>query len=111
MASKRTGKETGSSSGGPPSKRQAAPRNHDIEFNTPEQRSRYKSLLSKPLHPCRYSDSHSMEQSKLQLEKFIFFLLTTLDKIKLRRNFANKSTLLIFTKEYLNKLPQRLIHS
>ena len=52
-----------------------------------------------------------MEQSKLQLEKFIFFLLTTLDKIKLRRNFANKSTLLIFTKEYLNKLPQRLIHS
>jgi len=62
MASRRMGKEPVSPSGGPPSKRQATPRNHGIEFNTPEQWSRYKSLLSKPLHPSRYPDSYSMNK-------------------------------------------------
>jgi len=59
MASKRKGKEVASSNDGA-SRKQAAPRNHDILFNTLEQRSRYKSLLSKPLHPCSYPDSHTM---------------------------------------------------
>jgi len=45
MAPKRPGKEIASSSAGG-NKKQTAPKNHDITFRTPEQRSRYKSLLS-----------------------------------------------------------------
>jgi len=61
MAPKRQGKEIASSSDGE-SRKQAAPRNHDITFSTPEQRSRYKSLPSKPLHPCRYPDNYDMDK-------------------------------------------------
>jgi len=84
MASRRMGKETASSSGGPPSKRQTIPRNHEIEFNTPEQRSRYKSLLSKPLHPCRYPDSYSM--NKLGIRDNAYRLLSNLGWVEMLRS-------------------------
>jgi len=59
MTPKRQGKEIASSSDGG-SRKQAAPKNHGITFSTLEQRSRYKSLLFKPLHPCRYPDNYDM---------------------------------------------------
>jgi len=83
MASRKMGKETKSSPGGPPSKGQATPRNHDIEFNTLEQRSRYKSLLSKPLHPCRYPDSYSM--NKLGIRDNAYRLLSNLGWVEMLR--------------------------
>jgi len=66
MAPKRLGKEVASSSDGG-DKRQATPKNHGITFSTPEQRSRYKSLLSKPLHPCRYPDDYDMNRLGLEI--------------------------------------------
>jgi len=59
MAPKSQGKEIESSSDGG-SRKQAAPKNHDITFSTPKQRNRHKSLLSKPLHPCRYPNNYDM---------------------------------------------------
>jgi len=99
MASKRTGKETGSSSGGPPSKRQAAPRNHGIEFNTPDQRSRSKYLLSKPLHPCRYPDSHSM--NKQGIRDNVFRLLSNLGWVEMLRPMKGFEN---FTSEFLSSI-------
>jgi len=61
MATKRPGKEVASSSAGG-NKKQATPKNHGIIFITHEQRSRYKSLLSKPLHPFRYPDDYDMHR-------------------------------------------------
>jgi len=60
MAPKRSGKETGSSSGGPSSKRQAPTKNRGIQLKDNKQRDRYKALIYKPLHPCRYPDSYSL---------------------------------------------------
>jgi hypothetical protein len=60
MASRRSGKEPASFSGGPPSKRRAQEKNHGIKFKGNKQRDRYKILISKPLHPSRYPDSHSL---------------------------------------------------
>ena len=99
MASKRTGKETGSSSRGPPSKKQATPTNHGIEFNTSEQRSRYKSLLSKPLHPCRYPDSHSM--NKLGIRDNVFRLLSNLGWVEMLRPMKGFEN---FTYEFLSSI-------
>ena len=99
MASRRTRKETGSSSGGPPSKRQATPRNHDIEFNTPEQRSRYKSLLSKPLHPCRYPDSYSM--NKLGIRDNAYRLLSNLGLVEMLRPMKGFKN---FTYEFVSSI-------
>jgi len=99
MASKRTGKETGSSSGGPPSKKQPTPRNHDIEFNTLEQRSRYKSLLSKRLHPCSYPYSHSM--NKLGIRDNVFKLLNNLGWVEMLRPMKGFEN---FTYEFLSSI-------
>ena len=99
MTSKRIEKETGSSSGGPPSKRQAAPRNHDIEFNTLKQRSRYKSLLSKPLHPCRYPNSHSM--NKPGIRDNAFRLLSNLGWVEMLRPMKGFEN---FTYEFLSSI-------
>jgi len=74
MASRRMGKKTAGSSGGPPSKRQATLRNHGIEFNTPEQWSRYKSILSKPLHPSRYPDYYSMNKLGIRDNAYRLYL-------------------------------------
>jgi len=75
MAQKRQGKEIASSSDGG-SRKQAAPKNHDITFSTPEQRTRYKSLLSKPLHSCRYPDNYDM--IKLGIRDNVYMLLNRL---------------------------------
>jgi len=104
MASRRTRKETGSSSGGPPSKRQANPRNHDIEFNTPKQRSSYKSLLSKPLHPCRYPDSYSM--NKLGISDNAYRLLCNLGWVEMLRPMKGFEN---FTYEFLCSIVSRKI--
>jgi len=60
MTSRRSGKEPASSSGGPPPKRQAPEKNHGIKFKDTKQRDKYKVLVFKPIHPCRYPDSHSL---------------------------------------------------
>jgi len=70
MASKRTGKETGSSSGGPPSKSQAPTKNHGIQFEDNKQMDRYKALISKPLHFCRYPDSHTLNVLGIRVNVF-----------------------------------------
>jgi len=61
MAPKRQGKEIASSSDGG-SRKQAAPKNHDINFKNVEQRNRYKSLISKPLYASRYPDNYDMDK-------------------------------------------------
>jgi len=99
MASKRTGKEEGSSSGGPPTNKQATPRNHGIEFKDAEQRNRYKSLLSKPLHPCRYPDSHSMD--KLGIRDNVFRLLNNLGCVEMLRPMKGFEN---FTYEFLSSI-------
>jgi len=99
MTSKRTGKETESSSGGPPSKKQATPKNYGIEFNTPEQRIRYKSLLSKPLHPCRCPDSHSL--NKLGIRDNVFRLLNNLGWVEMLRPMKGFEN---FTYEFLSSI-------
>jgi hypothetical protein len=60
MASKRSGKEVASSSGGHLPKKQAPTKNHGIKFEDNKQKNMYKVLTSKPLHACRYPDSHSL---------------------------------------------------
>jgi len=82
MAPKRQGKEIASSSEGG-SRKQEAPKNHDITFSTPEQRSRYKSLLYKPLHPCTYPDNYDM--IKLGIRDNVYMLLNRLGWVDLLR--------------------------
>ncbi|XP_039686068.1 uncharacterized protein [Medicago truncatula] len=60
MASKRSGKEVATSSRRPPPKRQVPANNHGIIFKDNKQKDRYKNLISKPLHPCRYPDNYDL---------------------------------------------------
>ena len=83
MASRRMGKEPTSSSGGPPSKRQAPTKNHGIQFRDNKQQDRYKTLISKPLHPCRYPDSYSL--NVLGIRDNVFKLLGNLGWIDMLR--------------------------
>jgi len=60
MASKRKSKEIeGSGSGA--SRKQSTVRNHGIEFKNPEQRNRYKYLISRTISPCRCLDVNAMD--------------------------------------------------
>ena len=79
---KRKGNEVSSSNDGA-SRNQATPRNHEIKINTPEQRCRYKSLLSEPLHPCRYLDSHTM--NLLEIRDNVVRLLNKLGWVEMLR--------------------------
>jgi len=106
MAPKRPGKEIASSSAGG-NKKQAAPKNHNITFSTPEQRSRYKSLLSKPLHPCRYPDNYDM--IRLGIRDNVYMLLNRLGWVDLLRpmkgyeNFTYEFlSSIVFTKDMVN---------
>jgi len=59
----------------------------------------YKSLISKPLHACRYSDNYDME--KLGIRDNMVKLLNTLgwvEMLRLMRGFEN------FTYEFLSSL-------
>jgi len=99
MAPKRSGNETGSSFGGPSSKRQAPAKNHGIHFKDNKQRDRYKTLISKPLHPCRYPDSYSL--NVLGIRDNVFKLLGNLGWIAMlrpMRGFEN------FTYEFLSSI-------
>jgi len=106
MAPKRPGKEVASSSDGG-NKRQATPKNHDITFSTPEQRSRYKSLLSKPLHPCRYPDDYDM--NRLEIRDNVNMMLNRLgwgDMMRPMRGYENFTyeflSTIVFTKDRMN---------
>jgi len=120
MTPKRQGKEIASSSDGG-SRKQAAPKNHDITFSTTEQQSRYKSLLSKHLHPYRYSDNHDM--IKLSIRDNVYMMLNRLGWVELLRpmkgyeNFTYEFlSYIIFTKDRMNfdnpdhRVPFRLMN-
>ncbi len=88
MASKRSGREDGSSSR--PATKKKSIRNHDIEFKDVEQRNRYKVLISKPMTACRYPDNHTME--KLGIRDSVFKLMNKLGWVELlqpMRGFVN----------------------
>jgi len=96
MASKR--KEVSSSSDGA-SRKKAAPKNHDINFKNTEQRNWYKSLISKPLHACRYPGNYDM--GRLGIRDNVIRLLHRLgwvDMMRPMRGFEN------FTYELLSSI-------
>jgi len=72
MASKRKSKEIEGSGSGASSK-QSTVRNHGIEFKDPEQRKRYKSLISRTISPCRYPDVNAMD--RLGIDEHVIRLL------------------------------------
>jgi len=106
MAPKRPRKDIASSSDGG-TRKQAAPKNHGITFSTPKQQSRYKSLLSKPLHPCRYPDNYDM--IRLGIRYNVYMLLNRLGWVELLRpmkgyeNFTYEFlSSIVFTKDRMN---------
>jgi len=92
------GKEIASSSAGE-NKKQAAPKNHGITFSTSEQRSRYISLLSKPLHLCRYPDNYDM--IRLEIRDNVYMLLIRLGWVELLRPMRGYKN---FTYEFLSSI-------
>jgi len=99
MAPKRTRKEIESSSGGPSLKRQAPTKNHGIQFKDNKQRDRYKALISKPLHPCRYPDFHTL--NVLGIRDNVFRLLGNLGWIEMLRPIRGFEN---FTYEFLSSI-------
>jgi hypothetical protein len=99
MASRRSGKEPARSSGGPPPKRQAQEKNHGIKFKDNKQRDRYKILISKPLHPSRYPDSHSLNM--LGIRDNVYRLLGNLGWIEMLRPMRGNEN---FTYEFLSSI-------
>ena len=106
MAPKRPRKDIASSSDGG-TRKQAAPKNHGITFSTPKQQSRYKSLLSKPLHPCRYPDNYDM--IRLGIRYNVYMLLNKLGWVELLRSMKGYENFtyeflssIVFTKDRLN---------
>jgi hypothetical protein len=107
MASRRSGKESASSSGGPPSKKQAQEKNHGIKFKDNKQRDRNKILISKPLHPSRYPDSYGLNM--LGIRDDVYKLLGNLgwiDMLRPMRGYENFTyeflSSIVFTKDRLN---------
>jgi len=82
MVSKRKGKEVESLRSGA-SKKQAAIRNHDIEFKDVEQRNRYKSLIIRPISACRYPDIGAM--NTLGIRDHVVRLLGNLGLVEMLR--------------------------
>jgi len=98
MAFKRKGKEIeGTRSGA--GKKQSTVRNHGINFKDDKQRSRYKSLISKPISACRYPDANFMD--RLGIEEHVIRLLNNLGLVEMLEpmwGFEN------FTYEFLSSL-------
>jgi len=61
MASKRKRKEI-EGSGSCASSKQSTIQNHGVEFKDPEQKNRYKSLISRTISRCRYPDVNAMDR-------------------------------------------------
>ena len=98
MASKRKGKEIEASESGT-SKKQSTARNHGIEFKNPEQRNKYKSIISRTISPCRYPDVNAMD--RLGIKEHMIRLLNNLglvEMLKPMRGFEN------FTYEFLSSI-------
>lgn len=98
MASKQSGKEIVGSSNDAGRKRTSG-QNHDIKFKDAAQRDRYKTLVSKPLHPCRCPDHYSMNW--LGIKDDVVRLLDRLgwtDMMKPTRGYKN------FTYEFLSSI-------
>jgi hypothetical protein len=99
MASRRSGKEPASSSGRPPSKRQAQAKNHGIQFKDKKQRDRYKVLISKPLHPSRYPDSYNLNVLGIRYDVYkLLGNLGWIDMLRPMRGYEN------FTYEFLSSI-------
>jgi len=98
MAPKRKSKEIEASGSGA-SKKQSTVRNHGIKFKDPEQRNRYKSLISRPIYSCRYPDVNAID--RLGIEEHVIRLLNNLGLVKMSkptRGFEN------FTYEFLSSI-------
>jgi len=98
MTSKRKGKEIEGSGSGAGTKREVVG-NHGVEFKNAEQRNRYKALISKLLHACRYPDSHTM--NVLEIRHNVVRLLNKLgwvDMLRPMMGFEN------FTYEFLSSI-------
>jgi hypothetical protein len=86
MESKRKGKEIEASGRGA-SKKQSTTRNHGIQLKDPEQRNRYKSLISRTISPYRYPDINAMDRLKIDehvirpLNKFTTLCLGTFTRL------------------------------
>ena len=72
MTYKRKGKEI-EGSGNSAGKKQSTVRNHGIHFKDDKQRSKYKSLISRTISPCRYPDVNDMD--RLGIEEHVIRLL------------------------------------
>ena len=98
MALKRKSKEIEGSESGT-SKKQSITRNHGIKFKDPEQRNKYKSLISRTISPCRYPDVNAM--NRLRIEENVIRLLNRLglvEMLKPMRGFEK------FTYEFLSSI-------
>ncbi|RHN74170.1 hypothetical protein MtrunA17_Chr2g0307271 [Medicago truncatula] len=107
MASKRSGKEFATSSRRPPPKKQVSAKNHGIIFKDNKQRDRYKNLISKPLHPCKYPDNYDLVT--LGLSDNVFKFLRRLGWVAMLRpmrgyeNFTYEFlSSIVFTKDMMN---------
>jgi len=72
MASNRKSKDIAGSGSGASSK-QSTVRNHGVEFKDPEQKNRYKSLISRTISPCRYLDVNAMD--RLGIDEHVISML------------------------------------
>jgi hypothetical protein len=107
MASRRrSGKEPASSSG-PPPKKQAQVKNHEIQFRDNKQRDKYKILISKTLHPSRYPNTHTLDVLEL-LDDVVRMIgnLGWTNLLKPMRGYENFTyeflSSIVFTKDKLN---------
>jgi len=72
MASKRKSKEIEGSGSGASSK-QSTVQNHGVEFKDPEQKNRYKSIISRTISPWMYPDVYAMD--RLGIDEHVIRLL------------------------------------
>jgi hypothetical protein len=78
-------------------KKQAPTKNHGITFKDDTQKARYKTLISKPLHPCRYPDSYDLNMLGLRDEVYrLIGRLGWTDMLEPMRGYEN------FTYEFLS---------
>ena len=62
-------------------KKKATTKNHGIHFKDDKQKSRYKSLIFKPIIACRYPDANAM--NRLGIEEHVIRLLNNLGSVEM----------------------------